>query len=387
MQVRYYQLDTMRGLAALAVVIHHCLMIPSSFDTTTLAFLLNKTPMGIIQVGGEAVAIFFILSGFVLALPFLERPVPYGQYMVKRVCRIWLPYMVAVIMAIILVLTVSRGRIPELGDWFNSTWTTPITTSLVMNHVFLIGAFNTDTLNGPFWSLVHEMRVSIIFPFIPLLVIRFSYKKTIPLAIFLMAVGMLLSYFLWSKMGVYANFFLTVNVIGLFIIGALIAKERQAIINWFSFRSYSIKVSLLVISILLFTVNYWTSLIYSQHIYGESFVKMWFYDAGAALLLIIAISSTSLTRILTWRPLHFLGLISFSIYLLHANVLWGYVHLLYQKIPMWQIWLLTIATTILLATISYYLVERPSIKLGHYLANKIYPQSGAIKSTMPNTPK
>jgi len=370
-QTRYYQLDTLRGLAALAVVIHHCLKIPSTFDNTTAAFLLNKTPLGIVQVGSEAVALFFILSGFVLALPFLERPVPYRQYIVKRVCRIWLPYLAALGMAIILVLTVSRGRIPELGNWFNSAWTTPITATMVVNHFFLIGTFNTDTLNGPFWSLVHEMRVSIIFPLIPLLVLQLTHKKTILLSITLIGSGMLLSYFLWPRIGWYANLFLTVNVIGLFIAGTLIAKQRHAIVKWFSRRSYPLKLSLLAVAILLFTVESWSSLLHTQHFYGKSFITMWFVNAGAALLLIIAISSSSLTRILTWRPLHFLGLISFSIYLLHANVLWGYVHLLYQTVPMWQIWLLTMITTILLATVSYYLVERPSIKLGHYLAGKI----------------
>lgn len=100
---RYQQLDALRGLAALAVVFHHCLLIPSSFDYSMLAHILMSSPLGIVRAGSEAVNLFFVLSGFVLALQLNDSDMNYSQYLTRRVCRIWIPYICAITFAIILI--------------------------------------------------------------------------------------------------------------------------------------------------------------------------------------------------------------------------------------------------------------------------------------------
>ena len=62
-------LDAIAGLAALAVVLHHCLLtLPASaYGRGGLAWLFSATPMRLLVDGPGAVLLFFVLSGFVLA--------------------------------------------------------------------------------------------------------------------------------------------------------------------------------------------------------------------------------------------------------------------------------------------------------------------------------
>lgn len=67
MNSRFDQIDSIRGLAALSVVISHLsLVIPNVY----IVQKLKNTPLHIFWAGHEAVILFFILSGFVLALPY-----------------------------------------------------------------------------------------------------------------------------------------------------------------------------------------------------------------------------------------------------------------------------------------------------------------------------
>lgn len=53
--------------------------------------------------GHSAVILFFVLSGFVLSLPFFkgEYKFDYSRYLVKRICRIYIPYLIIIMLAII----------------------------------------------------------------------------------------------------------------------------------------------------------------------------------------------------------------------------------------------------------------------------------------------
>lgn len=86
-------------------------------------YLLTQTPMRIVWAGGGAVELFFVLSGFVLSLPWLRGRRPsYGEFVVRRVCRIYLPYIVAIAVTMILchILMPMRlaGQLPNTSEWF-----------------------------------------------------------------------------------------------------------------------------------------------------------------------------------------------------------------------------------------------------------------------------
>jgi peptidoglycan/LPS O-acetylase OafA/YrhL len=94
---RFHELDSLRGVAALTVVFHHFSRIcPESFT-----HLLIRTPLRLLVAGHQAVILFFLLSGFVLTLPYKKKTrLSYAPFLLKRVCRIYLPYLGALSLAI-----------------------------------------------------------------------------------------------------------------------------------------------------------------------------------------------------------------------------------------------------------------------------------------------
>ena len=110
------------------------------------------SPISCLWSGSDAVIMFFVLSGFVLTIPFLKKPRPYKTYVIKRVLRIYPPYLVMVIAAIILRYALYEGKLSEYSDWFNRVWS-EVSVKDVIGHFILIGTFNSSKLVPVFWTL------------------------------------------------------------------------------------------------------------------------------------------------------------------------------------------------------------------------------------------
>ncbi|ERM01337.1 hypothetical protein Q644_22290 [Brucella intermedia 229E] len=102
-------------------------------------FILLRSPLRFFFAAHEAVLLFFLLSGFVLTLPFMNHAPSYPAYLIRRTCRIYLPYLVALSLALVGALFLN-GPIPQLSNWFNLTWTTPVTPQTIAQHLLFIGA-------------------------------------------------------------------------------------------------------------------------------------------------------------------------------------------------------------------------------------------------------
>lgn len=89
---RLISLDAVRGIASLIVVFSHCyLTIPEEPRSRFEAGLLWPKLLFLLHNGDGAVMIFFVLSGYVLALPFFRGTQPtYARYVLKRLCRIYM---------------------------------------------------------------------------------------------------------------------------------------------------------------------------------------------------------------------------------------------------------------------------------------------------------
>ena len=134
-QMRYRSLDALRGIAALVVVFHHSMMtLPMWSDVvrhgvhnSALTLILGTPPLDVLWAGDAAVKVFFALSGFVLALMFLRPDPPsYAGFAVKRICRIYLPYIAVVAIAMLLMTATTPHQALELSEWFNSSWNQPV---------------------------------------------------------------------------------------------------------------------------------------------------------------------------------------------------------------------------------------------------------------------
>lgn len=91
---------------------------------------------------------------------------------------------------------------------------------------------------------------------------------------------------------------------------------------------------------------------------------------GYALIVLGLWRSTSLVaRVMSWSPLVYLGKISYGLYVYHIFIVVGPLR---QLLPenTWMVtlgpWLFDLPVTILLATVSYYVLERPFLRLKDY---------------------
>src|SRR5690349_9211043 len=101
--MRYRALDAMRGLAAISVVIHHCILSLPQPAQDRIEALLKFTPLRPFSTGRPFVLLFFVLSGFVLTVAIRsDSRFSYSAFVLKRVCRIYLPYAASLAFSIVI---------------------------------------------------------------------------------------------------------------------------------------------------------------------------------------------------------------------------------------------------------------------------------------------
>ncbi|WP_162341286.1 acyltransferase family protein [Paenibacillus paridis] len=370
---RYEELDSLRGLAALAVMVGHFLMVftPIVQNTSGLGLLdyplnlLKYTPLHAIWGGHEAVIMFFLLSGFVLSLPFFsDRQQNYTKYVIKRICRIYIPFIVALFIAIALREILFVSKLTDLTTYYNNLWVAPPDMKSILHHLLFVGNYNTTRYDPILWTLVHEMRISLLFPFVMLAIVKGGWKIGLPLAIAL-SVGatVMLDIFETRFM---TNFIVSLHYASFFIVGALLAKYQGKLRAIFARMNSWWGALLLIVALCCYSFK-WIG-------YGEDFHDMfmphggdWMTALGASIFIIAALSSVRLSRQLQRRPLLFLGKISYSLYLYHMIVLLSLIHLLNGEMDKTFIVVIAFAASFGAGALSYYFVELPSIRLGKWL--------------------
>ncbi|OZU89274.1 hypothetical protein CIL03_06025 [Virgibacillus indicus] len=374
MNNRIEQLDSLRGLAALAVVLSH---IP--YFAFSLPYIVYRVLVWLgFNDGHSSVMLFFLLSGFVLTIPFLKRDrIYYFPYVTKRFFRIYAPYLFAIIFAIILSQTFLNREVSTIGDW-NLLWNTSISAQLITDHLLFLGNYHTNAFNGVIWSLTHELRISLIFPFIVLLIKRFNWKFIILICVILSCTSELNTiYSFQESIGYNTDYFKTLQYTSFFMFGSLIAKHKKDLVGLYKKRHILFKCTLLFVSLCLFKFSSFC-LYYLYEITGVELLSTHFNaiaEYGVAIgctgIVISAISSVRLGKILLLKPLLFLGKISYSLYLLHLPIILSCIYLFKEVIPLWSISIIAIFLSFCISTIAWKLIEKPSQKVGRNLAKMI----------------
>ncbi|MCL6457336.1 MAG: acyltransferase, partial [Gorillibacterium sp.] len=335
MNKRFEELDSLRGLAAVSVLLSHiALILPGrTFFTDG-----EHTPLHLFWAGHEAVILFFLLSGFVLSLPYLnKKPSSYLTFAVRRVFRIYLPYLVGITVAYMIMSRVSWTRIADLSEWFNGLGAAPLTSKLAIGHLLLIGNFANGSYNPVIWSLIHEMRISLLFPLIVYIIINLRLRTSLLISVlcssFYLAVMVLANRFFGYADYYNSGYHTTVHYASLFILGGLLAKHQSDLrVFWLS-RSRLVKWTFLIGGVLAYTYPRWFFPEVSRlHL---TIFNDWATALGAMSFIMIAVSSITVKRILHLQPIRYLGKISYSLYLFHLTVLFVCVHLWYGMVPIW----------------------------------------------------
>jgi peptidoglycan/LPS O-acetylase OafA/YrhL len=355
---RITALDSLRGLAALIVVFHH---LDNALDldgsNPRLGPIFHHSPLRLLIDGRCAVMLFFVLSGFALSIS-IGKNFSYWSYLVKRLCRLMIPCIAGVLIAAGAYLLILPKPIPELGNWFNHIlWNEPVSWGLVARHILMTGAQADTSLVNVIWSLVIELRISLIFP-----VLYFLVKgRTKTAAVVAIAMQFLFRY-LTKQSDNFVPFFNKNLVEALenigyyipFFIAGIIARENIDAIRGFVARLHKIVVFLILLGALKLEES------------GEDMQ----IGLGAFLIICICVSAPYISNALSVRPIEWLGRVSYSLYLVHLTILATFFHLFYGKINNFLISVLVVFGSLVFAHIVYRLVEAPSIDLGRWLTRK-----------------
>lgn len=347
-QRRFPELDALRGLAACVVMMRHFVM---AMPDSRLHFVLLRSPLRTLFAAHEAVMLFFLLSGFVLSI---SPPTPYIPYIAKRICRIYLPYLAALVLAILgAAFLHGVGKTPS--DWFATTWSGPVSPALVLQHVLFLGKYDVAQFNTAFWSLVYEMRISLFFPLVYLL------ASSIPVG-WIAGIGLGGSSIAWvlHSSPYTADYAVTFHYAAFFCLGSLLAQRREVLCSRLRSLRKPARLGLAVLCLGLFT-------------YGQGPLPLirrfepltdWPVVAGCSGLVLLAIADDRIGAILRSAVPQFLGRISYSLYLVHATVLFALVHLLYGRWPMPGVLALFLPLSIVLSWLFHHAIEVPAISAG-----------------------
>jgi peptidoglycan/LPS O-acetylase OafA/YrhL len=362
---RIAPLDSLRGLAALIVVFHHCLVTSPQFWSvyqhpadTPLMRLFGNTPLHLLWDGPEFVLVFFTLSGFVLSLPFWAgKQLPWRQFIVRRVLRIYPTYLVAVTIGMILLTLLSHGALSGLSDWTKQFWNRPLDWKTVADHVFLMASAGDNYIDTPVWSLVVEMHISLLFPLLMLALMQ-SEGLTLAMAFALALLG---DWGVQQDPGNHIHPFLTsfatsASFLWLFVVGALMARHRQALTAAIARVPVTLQIAVLAAGLVALN-SIW------QFGAGERY--RFLEQAGA--IIVVASSATMgwLQRLLDVAPLRWLGKISYSLYLIHFVVLFTVLYAFRPEVTLLRIVIAVPILSIAAAALLYRFVEAPSIAWGH----------------------
>ena len=354
----YPELDALRGLAALFVVLGHFFHLwdPQALSRRT-RFLLNGVFVPAFN-GRSSVTLFFLLSGFVLTLPYKRaNELPYPTFLLRRLARIYLPYLAALALALLGDWKLHQPL--AVSAWFSQTWTAPITPSLILQHLLLIGSYDTAQVNTAFWSLAVEMRLSLLFPLlcIPLLCWSWSSARLILGSLVLLDIGV--PHLLGHRLSPDLFHSLTDTTLGLlaFAAGILLARALEPLQILWARVSTSVHVLFFAVSFFLLE---WLSNLGHTH--------LWIFEniltvAGGCGVLLVVLCSRRASLVLNHRPPAWLGRISYSLYLVHATVLFALVHLFLGRLTRMELLVPYLVGALGLATLFFFLVEAPSIHL------------------------
>ena len=320
---RLAEVDALRGLAALAVVLFHY--------TTRFTDLFGANPPPTISfpAGHYGVNLFFIISGFVIFMT-LERTSRPLDFVVSRFSRLFPAYWLAILLTF--SITHLLGLPGKLVD----------ATTAFYNLIMIHGLFRIPHVDGVYWTL----EVELLFYCGMFLLYRLQRLHLIHHAL-LGLLALRLSYFVLERVfGINLPWtisrLLILQYIPWFALGISIylATSRH---GTFARRGPALTAACAILTLL---------------IVDSLFIAALAVALGAALFLAASGHAPQLRH----RTLVWLGSISYPLYLLHENIGWSLqLHLAALGVPADATVLIALASSLAIASAVSSWVERPAM--------------------------
>ncbi|WP_052120135.1 acyltransferase family protein [Inquilinus limosus] len=329
-------IDSMRGIAALLVVLMHNVQPIAEGWTRTLIY-------DVIDPGKVGVVMFFAISGFVIPFSFPKGPAPLQRFLISRFFRLYPAYWLSMAGYLLLVL-VSGVELPSIA-------------TVIANVTMAQTALGQPNIIGVYWTLFIEL----LFYLMCALAFAGGWlqrpKFTVAASFGCLAVGALCAlvrFYLERRMPVAVPLSLSIMFWG--------TLWREAIVNGSGeHRLYAC----IMLALYIAAIPVISLLAYNIDLGLE---ENWVRYTISYLSGIGGFIAFSTAIKITGRRFVWLGYISYSLYLFHVHAR-DLTRLVLSTtgmdLPVWISVPISFALAIGIAWFIFSLLEKPSIELGH----------------------
>ncbi|MEU5861922.1 MULTISPECIES: acyltransferase [unclassified Nonomuraea] len=386
------RLDGLRGYLALGVIVVHV-----AFAAGVIGFY-DKPSVGIwpVLIQGLNVLLppFFVMSGLLLYRPFaratiLGTPRPeIKSYLIKRMLRILPAYWLVAVAALLLLNLKSVD-----GLWY-------VLSPLLLMHYYVTGPEAGYAGLEPTWTVPAEVTFYLALPILAWIFDRYARKATdpgakarrllVPLGVFVLVGLAWTAYTHLESMGPFPyEYFWVIGFTGFLAIGmglAILSAYAEAKGTTPAFYRLVARRPLLfwLGAAVVYVINcirpFGKPGMADYATVPEAMAEMVLFLIFALLVIapvvVPGVHSKVIDAVLTNRPMRFFGRISYGVYLWHfiLQYLWlqnGSVFgappvpmpMVMGKSGFWELLAVVLVGTVAVATVSYYLVELPAMRL------------------------
>ena len=306
--------------------------------------------------GGLGVPFFFVLSGFVLAIAYEDRPLIPLKFAIDRFARIGPTYYLAFFIAVI----------------YQTAIIGPKSDYVFIVHLFALQSWfptmdSGVSFNGPAWTISVEIFLYALFP---LLLSLTSNRKSIfskwwiiflggnllsliPFGIHLYNLGPLIGLHntqVWT-------YFLPTHYLGLFVVGISGCRARSDISRIFTKKKIGpilCDCSILLFAVILLKINFKDP---NHPLFSKS-AQFWLIGLPTVwILVLVSVNSTTshFAKLFGSAPFWLAGKISMVFYLIHVPIVWC-ISRVYPDTS----YGIKLASTVILSLVIHFAIEVPS---------------------------
>jgi peptidoglycan/LPS O-acetylase OafA/YrhL len=353
------EIDGFRFVAILSVVLFHL------YGQTMRYYAIRfpDLPSLMLHNGDRGVRLFFVISGFILALPFARHylqgapKVSIRRYLLRRVTRLEPPYIASLLLQATLIVLVLHEQLSSVA--------VHLLASIGYSHNLIFARIST--ISGVAWSLEVEVQFYLLVPLLTrLFAIRRCQSRRLILIAAILVIGALQAVFpgppRWQmSIGYYLQFFLAGCLLAdLFLSRTTVrhhwAWDVMSVIGW----------------PLVFLV--------------PDFAVQWTLPALAVLLYWAGFNGRLLNAFFRWPVVVCIGGACYSIYLLHFPLIALATRMAGHQLA-WAMWAFSLALITVICGAFFLLLEKPCMdpewpqklaaKLGSFRPSRTLCQAAA----------
>jgi len=334
----YPEIQALRAIAVISIFLYHL-------------------QLNFFKGGFVGVDIFFVISGFLITRILLEKKITLFNFYISRLKRITPTLLFTVIIVFVFITIIF---LPEHINHFYSS--VKYTLLFCSNIFFWLKSANYFDINSYFqpllhtWSLSLEMQFYLIMPFFIFFLKKLSNKNFIFFSLLIIISSLILSILF---IGREQSFYFLPFRLCEFFVGTLAYYFKKQNLR-FKYNDQFFFFNLIILFYLILNIN-------NLNFPG---IKGVLISSFVGFLILLDVPK-NLSLIIKSRIFQFVGLISYSLFLIHWPVIVIYKYLIISDFRFQDYFYISIIT-LSLSTLSYFLIEKNFQKLNNLQFKKIF---------------